>query len=148
MTPVALKAWRTMLGLNQELAAKEIGVSRTQYSNYERGAASIGEWVEKATQLTALNKAQVTQKVDGRFRKPLNRDLEYGKPIFVYDGRAQGREVGYDPQGNPKDPSGRLRAKDEATVREFMQPFAPVGDIQERPNGWHVAIRGAELPPE
>lgn len=38
MTPAEFKEWRTNLGLNQDEAAKALGISRGSVLNYERGS--------------------------------------------------------------------------------------------------------------
>lgn len=42
MTPADLRAWRERLSLTQGEAAKRLGLGKSTYVNYERGARSDG----------------------------------------------------------------------------------------------------------
>jgi DNA-binding XRE family transcriptional regulator len=54
--PEEFKAWRKRLGLTQEAAALELGVTRRAIVHYERGARSISKVVRLACEAVEMHK--------------------------------------------------------------------------------------------
>ena len=137
MVPAEILAWRKLLGITQGDAARELGISLTQYNNYERGRAAIPAKIRLATQALAMRAGELKPKRDGRFRKPYDWVAEQGKPLYVY--YANGVECGYVPEICGKDPSGRQRAKSEEQIRAMPEFGARIlRRIEEHDDSWHI----------
>lgn len=144
MTEADLLGQRVLLELTQAQMADKIGVSLRYYIEYEKGRAPIPRKVKNAVTAIVLTKASTKVKTDGRHRKPVDWSA-LGKVAYVYQG-PRCTEQGHNPMLH-KDPSGRARFKTEAELREWHKPWR-IEAVEERANGWHIAINGATIPPE